>query len=337
VQDLAAVMEQQEGDPQAEQGDLARQGRPTSNADSILVYAAGGADEDELLSRNEIFGRFAEVCYHEGAGQQEASGSSNARRFARGGAASFPSDELDTSLPRVKLPYKTVEVIFNHTNLWVSKGVLDPAQLRYNFKDSACWAPFLSPRMRAEGHPEAFYLPRRLASKLPDDRLRAVEHQIMGEIKSHVSLVRGHKHTSMNAHRGMVLQLERALELHEAMSCGDETARESLERWRQAVKDRAPIRSQFHGKAINYAYTDAKRVRKHMLSCFDDHVLQGNSVEFVVVVRCFGYYCAVCSVWVYFGALDNAERAQADAPQTTKASKKMSAHEIHNAERFTAI
>ena len=70
------------------------------------------------------------------------------------------------------------------------------------------------------------------------------------------------------------------------------------------VKDKTPPKSSFRGRAVNYAYTDAKKIRKHLFStcdfassCEDDHV-------FLVAVRCFPYFGGVVSVWVYFALLD---------------------------------
>ena len=40
------------------------------------------------------------------------------------------TEERDTTLPQVSLPYSQLEVIFNHTNLWMSRSRLDPAELR---------------------------------------------------------------------------------------------------------------------------------------------------------------------------------------------------------------
>ena len=61
---------------------------------------------------------------------------------------------------------------------------LDPAILTYDFEDEVAWEPFLTPRMRADGKPVCFYQPRRVSTKPPKDRLRTMEQQIEGEIKS---------------------------------------------------------------------------------------------------------------------------------------------------------
>ena len=159
--------------------------------------------------------------------------------------------------------------------------------------------------MKEEGYPKAFYLPRRIAPKLPKDRLRSLEHQIVGEIKMHISMKRGsNKHTSFNLYKGLAQRLEQALDLHENRCLGDEHASYQLEEWKKNIQERAPPRSEFLGRAINYSYTDAKRVRKHLLSTCKEHLIQSRGIEFMLAVKCFAYYCGVCSVWVFFGTLD---------------------------------
>tara|TARA_B100000787_G_scaffold148315_1_gene119743 strand:- start:357 stop:545 length:189 start_codon:yes stop_codon:yes gene_type:complete len=58
---------------------------------------------------------------------------------------------------------------------------------------------------------------------------------------------------------------------------------------------------------INYAYTDAKRIRKHLLSVCNYHASKEDGLEFLVAVKCFGYQGGVVSVWVYYGLLDKPE------------------------------
>ena len=65
-----------------------------------------------------------------------------------------------------------------------------------------------------------------------------------------------------------------------------------------------PHRSRFKGQMINYAYTDEKKIRKHLLGHRNYHQSKEDGLEFLVAVRCFGYAGGVVSVWVYYGMLD---------------------------------
>ena len=44
-------------------------------------------------------------------------------------------------------------------------------------------------------------------------------------------------------------------------------------------------------------------MRKHLFSKNTYHTLKGD-LEYIVVVKCFGYYGGICSLWVYYGVLD---------------------------------
>ena len=77
--------------------------------------------------------------------------------------------------------------------------------------------------------------------------------------------------------------------------------------WRQ-VKDKTPPKSSFKGRAVNYAYTDAKKIRKHLLSTCDYALSREDNLEFLVAVKCFGYQGGVVSVWVYFALLDKSNK-----------------------------
>ena len=159
-------------------------------------------------------------------------------------------------LPDIKpTPYSMIEVIFNHENLWGSRqggrggDGLDPERITYNFEDADEWAPLVSARMKEEGLPNAFYMPRRMAPKLPMDRLRSLESQVRlpvtpsrvsppamrldaiapphhvsqveGEIRTHMEIKRRQLKTSFNLYKGLVQRLEEALDFYEAQARGE--------------------------------------------------------------------------------------------------------------------
>lgn len=143
--------------------------------------------------------------------------------------ANEDGNDIDFQLPPApQLLYESVEAIFNHKNLWISRTLLDPAVIRYlgdrnlrvcawacvlrlapltaaiidsgaprhpcalrddtryDFEESGEWSAFVEPRMQSLGKPEAFYSPKRLSAKVPPDRLRSMEAQILGELKTQV-------------------------------------------------------------------------------------------------------------------------------------------------------
>ncbi len=45
--------------------------------------------------------------------------------------------------PEVELPYKTIDVIFNHENIWSNTQCSDPAKIYYNIHKEKEWLPFI--------------------------------------------------------------------------------------------------------------------------------------------------------------------------------------------------
>ena len=163
--------------------------------------------------------------------------------------------------------------------------------------------------MRKEGKPACFYQPRRVSTKVPKDRLSTMEQQIEGEIKSQLVMARGTLPTSVNTMRDLVAQLDKALEFREIIKCNPtnqvgEQARKDFDYWGRAVKDKTPPKSSFKGRAINYAYTDAKKIRKHLFTTCDFASSLETDLIYLVACRCFPYFGGVVSVWVYFAVID---------------------------------
>ena len=132
-----------------------------------------------------------------------------------------------------------------------------------------------------------------------------MESQIEGELKTQLMLARSSGlTTSINKSSDLVDTLKRGLELNEKASRGDESAKADLVVWRRDVQSRLPAGSTFRGKAMHYAYTDAKKIRKHLLAACDYAAETGDGTEFVLAVRVFGFHGGICSVWVFYGLID---------------------------------
>ena len=289
---------------------------------------------DGQLSRSDIERHMPELAYvPKGADAAAAAGGGGGRSaedayvmaaYSRQAGSSGHATSAVVERPKVNvaLPYAAIEVVFNPTNLWVScqnldtigrnpppPGVnhLDPAAMWYDFDRDDHWRPFVSKAMTAlnlEGcPPAAFYQPSRLAGRLADDRLRGIEKLIDQEIRYQVQVARNNEKQEFNQVRELVQQLEGALAILERQKGSDPTAADDFARWKQQMTDKLPPRSEFKGRPTNFAYVDAKRVRKHLFSKNTYHTLKGD-LEYIVVVKCFGYYGGICSLWVYYGVLD---------------------------------
>jgi len=278
-------------------------------------------NEDELLNRIDIEERMAEVQFGDVivSEEQEAILRDRAKRFSKRGAGAKEelNDDSLPNLPDVSLPYAQLEAVFNHKNLWIPRLHTDPAKITYNFDEGAFatnreeasrargeWDAFIDPRMRSMGLPQAFYQPKRLAPKPPADRLRAMEHQIQSELKLQITYSRVGIPTIINKSAELEDTLKHGLELQERVRIGDKTARKELDSWSREVKSKLPPGSTFRARVINYSYTDAKKIRKHLLSSTDYASRQDDGTQFALAVKCFGFYGGICSVWVHFGLID---------------------------------
>jgi len=264
-------------------------------------------NDDDLLSRMDIEETMAEVTFGEMSEEQLERERLQRYKFQRmgdGDKIQMSTEGLSQDLKPVTLPYESLECVFNNQNLWVQRNHTDPALITYDFDDKSQWDAFLEPRMKSNGLPQPFYLPKRLASKPPADRLKAMEHQILGELTLQIKYSRPGLSTIINKSAELEDTLQRGLELQEMCKIGDEAAKKELDSWTKEAKSKMPPGSTFTGRVINYSYTDAKRIRKHLLSSTDYASRQDDGTQFALAVKCFGFHGGVVSVWVYFGIID---------------------------------
>merc|ERR1712216_350843 len=129
------------------------------------------------------------------------------------------------------------------------------------------WSAFVEPRMESQGMPDAFYTPKRLSAKVPLDRLRSMEAQILGELKTQITVARSSGlTTTINKSAELVDALKRGIDLQENARLGDESVKKESKAWERDVKSRLPAGSTLKAKAVHFSYTDAKKIRKHLLS-----------------------------------------------------------------------
>uniref|UniRef100_A0A7S2CR31 C2 domain-containing protein n=1 Tax=Haptolina brevifila TaxID=156173 RepID=A0A7S2CR31_9EUKA len=284
-------------------------------------------NKDDLLSTLEVEHSMEEVQWFDGEEMSmEASSASEAatelrqmRELARQEAKEAEQKEDLEDGPsgrkRVVLPYGVLECVFNHENLWVStetnySKVLDPANLTYDFDDpkDQKWLPFVIAPMEK---PKAFYTSsgQRLAAKVPNERLRNMEQQILQEVKSQLFTIRQTKAPApINRSDELIKTLERGLGIYEDIEQGDKETeaakRAELGGWTRDLKGRLPPNSKFTGTPFHYAYTDPKRIRRNLLSAVSYAETNDEGIEFVVAVKAFAFHGSICSVWVYFGMID---------------------------------
>lgn len=253
-------------------------------------------------------------------------------------AAGARGDAAAALRQRVVLPYASLECLFNHKNLWISTDdslptVLDPAELWYDLVEhdadddlsSAAnvecrWKRYVTKRMENADLPQPFYTPRPLAPRVPENRLRNMEHQIAEEIKTQLRYVRSKRGSvKINVTKDLEAALCRGLEMQEKQKNGDESAKGERSGWEREVKTKLPIGATLKARAFSYSYHDAKRIRKHLLSQCDYANETKDGIEYVLAVKAFRYYGGICSVWVYFGLIDKARDEKSAHATTTRA------------------
>jgi len=288
-----------------------------STAEGMLADAAG----DDLLDRSAVESTLAEKFYSDGGDEADEEGDERdaERRQEKEALAQLKreaeaevelsDEELSAEFgympPSPPLLYESVEAIFNHKNLWVSRTLLDPARLKFDLENDRYWLGFIEPRMANQGMPKAFYTPKRLGTKTPPDRLKSMEAQIEGELKTQLRLARSSGLlTVVNKSAELVETLKRGLELQEDLSRGDDKAKAELTSWRRDVQSRLPSGSTFKARAFHFAYTDAKKIRKSLLAQCNYADDTGDGTEFTLAVKVFGYHGGICSVWVFYGLID---------------------------------
>jgi len=313
---VQSVEEEEEGDTSPMNADML-----LLNGEEIMREEH---NDDELLTKVDIEEMMSEVIFFDpddnidvgdddddGGAAEHAEEMKAIRQKAKEAEKAAASQESadDPSMPFASLPYDCLECIFNHKNLWISRDdllskVLDPALLTYDLENVARWEAFVDKRMANEGLPKSFYTSRRLAPKVPADRLRNMEQQIMLEIKSQIQTIRLTTTTLINRSAELEKTLYRGLDLQERLRTGDSKVAGELGPWKRAIKGNLPPSSKFKGRAFNYAYTDAKKIRRHLLNTCDYAEEMEDGLEFAIAVRVFAFHGGICSVWVFFGSID---------------------------------
>jgi len=313
--------------------------RPDDPSQLAELEAAGGIDahllsaadefrenfaQDDTLNRLEVEESLNEVLWL--AGDDDDDGAAEAKKEAEAAKSAekeelanlrraadaeqeYNEDDLERELgympPSPPLLYAQLECVFNQENLWVSRLSLDPKLIKYDFDEPKYWTAFVEPRMASSGRPTAFYTPQRLSAKTPNDRLRSMEAQILGELVSQLKMARpAGLPTTINKSSELVATLQRGLELQEASRTGDKQAEADIVTWRRDVKTRLPVGSTFKARAFHYSYTDAKKIRRNLLASVDYAEDTGDGTEYALAVKVFGFHGGICSVWVYYGLID---------------------------------
>ena len=121
---------------------------------------------------------------------------------------------------------------------------------------------------------------------------------------SQLQLLRAGRTTAANRLTPLLEHLETALGLLERQCAADPTVQPELDGWRRVMKQKLPSGSTFTGRAAYYTHSDAQRIKKHLFAACPYAALRNEGLQYLVAVRCVGFFGGVCCVWVYFGVVD---------------------------------
>lgn len=65
----------------------------------------------------------------------------------------LPEDKFKKGKLKVTLPFKQLDLIFNHKNIWANLQAPDPAVIWYDLHDQERWLPLIQDKLIAEKHP----------------------------------------------------------------------------------------------------------------------------------------------------------------------------------------
>ena len=90
-------------------------------------------------------------------------------------------------IPKINLPWSSIELVFNSKNIWVNLQHQNPAHIMYELFDSTSWCPFLTVSQEEEEEPwlskvGTFYHMSNMKPPLSINKIRDLERKIYKEI-----------------------------------------------------------------------------------------------------------------------------------------------------------
>ena len=163
--------------------------------------------------------------------------------------------------------------------------------------------------------------PKRLPAKPEDGRLREIEKQIRMELTEQILRTRASQSTQkprVNRLIRLVETIDSGLHLFERRASGIDASigggggvegyralETEIREWRRKVEQATPPGGVLRGRPAHFTYTDAKRIRKYMLSATKYATIgQEGHLDYVVSVKCIGFWGGAVSVWVFFGVVE---------------------------------
>jgi len=246
----------------------------------------------------------------------------HANATAFGGASDDSSEEeedLGLPVPPVLPPYYSVQVVFNHENVWANLQNLNPVKCMYEIDNAEQWKPFCSFEdgfSLESSDTLPFYKPPTVPARLKMERAKKVKKDILACLKEGLNYLRESKTLEIiilepddtpGPHMEDVLGKGLKL-LEDRLLANDENKRDAikarLSSWKSELIKSAPPNVSFEGIPINFSYCDGKRIKTRICEKYEEFLMDSEpDVQFCFGVYVAPYYCSVNSTWVYVGKM----------------------------------
>lgn len=233
-------------------------------------------------------------------------------------------EEYLEPLPDRFPPYYSVHVLANAENVWANLQSLNPSKCSYEIDNPMFWKPFCSfdDNFTPEDKYKAcFYDEPQIPSRLKADKANKLAKTILYVLKEGVRFAREKDmldteifefteemqdmeppppNTEQVLSKGLKLMEEQLIVEEEAEQ---QRVARRLQAWRAEMQRSIPPNHNFEGKAINFSFSDAKRIKNRIVDRFEEWVMEEDESDepfiFVFGACCAPYYCAVNSTWVF--------------------------------------
>jgi hypothetical protein len=206
----------------------------------------------------------------------------------------------------VDLPYRTIDIVFNHTNVFMNLQHFDPTKILYDIEDATMWHPFLKSPVNSR----PFYSSPSFSPPMSYMIADKLQIRVIKDIKKGVSALRSgnNQGTSWKPQSDKVVRmLEDLLVLAEQEARADIQAddiREKHRLWISEMRLLMPEGYRFSAKPAHFNYPEPERIRNVLLdegkAFFKVRArqIEHENTKFAIGVKVFPYVGHIVSIRV---------------------------------------
>ena len=210
-------------------------------------------------------------------------------------------------ISEVKLPYRTIDIIFNNRNVFMNLQHFDPARILYDIQDTSRWYSF-----KQDNHTAftPFYSPPNFRPALKPAQALKLQNKILKEVKSGINALRSGKNlaTSWKNNKDYLVELmeEQLLFLERsARQDFDSTTVETTKRnWSLQIKQFMPTNYRFSGLPGHFNYPEPDRITTVFLEEGGDFFeANQKNMKWALAIKVFPYIANVVSIRIMAGVV----------------------------------